>query len=285
MAASLRLGEDIRFVLVAVGGGAVRIGREVIHRKLRYLESVAINCDIHVQEAEEFDRRIFLGPEAGGEGDTGGSPLVGGILARAAQPVLDRIFEQATFVTVIGTLGGGSGTGALPPVIDAAARSSAVLSVFVVRPFLLEHERRSVADRALGRLHFLDRFIEKQQRHQATLQVLDNETLYHRAPRLPFNAVNRRWADVVAHHIQTTFIQPAETMFAAARHAVAAESEPMNTPTPIVPPVELPSREPPPLPPSPAPLAPALLAEPSGFDRTDAELTFEILPHGLSEFR
>jgi hypothetical protein len=170
-------------------------------------------------------------------------------------------------------------------VIDAASRSSAVLSVFVVRPFLLEHERRSTADRAMARLNFLDRFIEKQQRHQATLQVLDNEALYRRSPTLPFNAVNRRWAEVVARHIQSAYIQPAETMFAAARNALAAEAEPVNLAPPIAPAIDLPAPEPGPMPPTPSPLAPALLAEPMGLDRADAELTFEVLPPGLADPR
>jgi len=89
----LRLGQDVRFVLAAVGGGAIRIGREIASRHIRHLETVAINCDPKVQGFDEFDRRVYLGPDTGAETDTGGSPFVGGLLARAAEPVLQRIFQ------------------------------------------------------------------------------------------------------------------------------------------------------------------------------------------------
>ncbi|MGA7861439.1 MAG: hypothetical protein WCB19_06240, partial [Thermoplasmata archaeon] len=159
---NLKLGHDVRFVLVTVGGGAARIGREIARRHLRYVETVAINCDARIQEFEEFDRRVCLTTDTPGAEDTGGSPVTGGHLARSAQPVLDRIFEGATFVTIISTLGGGAGTGALPFVLEAAARSCEVLSLFVVKPFKLEAERRAVADRALARLHFVDSFVALQ---------------------------------------------------------------------------------------------------------------------------
>ncbi|MGI0132695.1 MAG: hypothetical protein ACREDK_06360 [Thermoplasmata archaeon] len=270
----LRLGRDVRFVLACVGGGAVRIGQSIARRHLRYLETVAINCDAHVQEADEFDRRVFLGPETGRGGDTGGSPVVGGILARAASPVLDRIFEGATFVTVIGSLGGGSGTGALPFVLEAASRSSEVLSVFVVKPFACEGERRALADRALARLHFVDALVEKQQRNHARLQVLDNELLRRREPTLAFNGVNGHWADLVSEHIQRAFLHPAESAIASARLAFAGEAEILNrlpaqvTVAPLSPPEV----------PAPMPLAPHMLPAHAAFGGSDAELTFEVVP-------
>lgn len=270
----LRLGRDVRFVLACVGGGAVRIGQSIARRHLRHLETVAINCDAHVQEADEFDRRVFLGPETGRGGDTGGSPVVGGILARAASPVLDRIFEGATFVTVISSLGGGSGTGALPYVLEAAARSSEVLSVFVVKPFACEGERRALADRALARLHFVDAFVEKQQRNLARLQVLDNEVLRSRSPSLAFNGVTGHWANLIAEHIQRAFLHPAEAAIASARFAYAGEAEILNrVPTHIsVAPVPAPEV------PGPIPLAPHIVPAHAGLGGPDAEVTFEIVP-------
>src|SRR5690349_6241152 len=90
---TLRLGHELRFVLVAVGGGAVRVAREIAPRRIRYLETVAINCDPRVQEVDEFDHRVCLSPETGPFSDTGGSATTGGLLARAAEPALARIFD------------------------------------------------------------------------------------------------------------------------------------------------------------------------------------------------
>jgi Tubulin/FtsZ family, GTPase domain len=213
----VRLGHDVRFLLVAVGGGGVRIGREIARRHLRYLETVAINCDPRVAAAEEFDRRICLGSDDGPSLGIPTSAAAAGQLARAAEPALDRIFEGATFVTVVASLGGGSGTGILPAVLESASRSAEVLSVFVVKPFAIEAERRAVADRAIGGLHFLDSFVEKHQRRQATLTVLDNEELARREPRLALRQVPSRWAERIAEHIDASMLGPVEALLEAQR--------------------------------------------------------------------
>lgn len=218
----LRLGHDVRFVVAVVGGGASRIGRQIARRHLRYVETVAINCDGRVQELEEFDRRVTLGPATAGP-DAAGSPSVGGQLARAAEPVLERIFEGATFVTVIAALGGGTGTGALPYVLEAASRASEVVSAFIVRPFACEGERRALADRTLARLHFVDAFVEKQLRGMARLEVLDNESLARSNPRLPFNRLESHWAERISRYIELNYVVPAEAVLENHRLALVPE--------------------------------------------------------------
>lgn len=274
---NLTLGHDVRFLLVCVGGGAIRIGADIARRHIRYLETIAINCDTRVQGAEEFDRQLCLGPETGTEGDTGGSALVGGILARAAEPALHRLFEGAPFVTILASLGGGAGTGALPVVLRAAARSSEVLSVFVVKPFACEPERRAMADRAIARLHFVDAFVDKQHQGRATLEVLDNQAVARAQPRIAFGRLDRQWADQVARHIEHSFLLPAEAALEASRRATVASSPPINLrlETLMPPPLREPAEPfaPPPMP-SVAPLtafAPAMFAR-----GDDAELTFEV---------
>jgi hypothetical protein len=270
---NVTLGHDVRFLLVCVGGGAIRIGERIASRHLRYLETVAINCDTRVDGAAEFDRQVCLGPETGAAGDTGGSALVGGILARAAEPALNRLFEGAPFVTIIASLGGGAGTGALPVVLRAAARSSEVVSLFVVKPFAAEPDRRAMAERAIARLHFVDAFVEKQHRGLATLEVLDNEAIARAEPSTAFGRLEARWAERVAHHIEQSFLVPAEAALEATRRAVVGTQPPINgAPAPEASERLLPAYTHPM--PSMTPMtafAPALLGP-----NDDAELTFEV---------
>ncbi len=272
--AQLRLGHDVRFVLAAVGGGGIRVASRIARQHLRHLETVAINCDPTVQGFEEFDRRVYLGPDTGAERDTGGSAIVGGLLARAAQPALDRIFQGATFVIVVGSLGGGAGSGALPYLLDVASRHAEVVSAFVIRPFRCEGERRALGDRALGRLHFAEAFNDKRERGRATLRTLDNESLIGAFGGLAFNRIAQHWADLIQEHIESAFLAPTEAILQAARSARAAHLVPMNAlpeaelpalgiPTPAV----VPSPEMPPLLPAAARLAEA----------REVELTFEIV--------
>jgi tubulin/FtsZ family protein len=267
---SLRLGQDVRFVLAAVGGGAIRVAREIARRHIRYLETVAINCDPKVQGFDEFDRRVYLGPDSGIETDTGGSPFVGGVLARAAEPALQRIFRGVTFVIVVGSLGGGAGSGAFPYVLEVASRNSEVVSAFVIKPFRCEGDRRALADRAIGRLHFVDSFVEKRERGVATLQTLDNESLVRTCGTLAFSRIAEHWASVIEEHIERSFLAPTEAILSAAQLVPSALSETTGNgevETPefgVVPPARVPE------PPLPAPM-PALQGE-----LREVELTFEV---------
>jgi hypothetical protein len=267
----LRLGQDVRFVLVAIGGGAIRVGREIARHHIRHLETVAINCDPKVQGFDDYDRRVYLGPDTGAETDTGGSPFVGGLLARAAEPALDRIFRGATFVILVGSLGGGAGSGAFPYILEVACRNSEVVSAFVIKPFRCEGERRALADRSIGRLQFVESYLERHERGHATLQTLDNESLVHTQGELSFASVTRHWAELIEHHIETSFVAPVEAMVEAVQMVRYAEQAPMNrvpeaeaTALGIVPPAA-------PAPPEFPPLLPA-----AGLPGVEAELTFEV---------
>jgi hypothetical protein len=260
----LRLGQDVRFVLVAVGGGAIRVAGQVAAQRIRHLETVAINCDPTVQAHAEFDRRIYLGPDSGLETDTGGSPVVGGVLARAAEPALERVFRGATFVILVGSLGGGAGSGAFPHVLDVACRHAEVVSAFVIKPFRCEGERRALADRAIGRLQLVTSYVDRHERGQARLTVLDNETLVHRSREIAFSGVPRHWAKLLTDHIETSFVAPVEAMIEAIQFTRAAEVV-ARAVAPEVPTLEV------------VPPAPAVPTElPPILPAAEAELTFEV---------
>jgi hypothetical protein len=267
----LRLGQDVRFVLVAVGGGAIRVGREIARQRIRHLETVAINCDPKVQGFDDYDRRVYLGPDSGAEVDTGGSAVVGGVLARAAEPALDRIFRGATFVILLGSLGGGAGSGAFPYLLDVACRNSEIVSAFVIKPFRCEGERRALADRTIARLQFIDSYVERQERHRASVQTLDNETLVRAEGGLAFAEVTRHWASVVEHHIETSFVDPVEATIEAVQLARAATALPINR----IPEAEVPALGVIPPTPAPGPDYPPLLPAASG-RAAEVELTFEV---------
>ncbi len=259
-------------MLVAVGGGAIRVGREVARRHIRHLETVAINCDPKVHEFDEFDRRIYLGPESGADVDTGGSPLVGGLLARAAEPSLQKLFRGASFVVLLGSLGGGAGSGAFPYVLEVASQNAGVVSAFVIKPFRCEGERRSLADRALGRLKLVAPFVEKQEQGSGSIRVLDNEQLLPTFGHLAFSRVSDHWASVVADHIERSILAPAESVLASTFLSAPSLTPPTlevaSTGVPEVGLYPAPAAPTPELP-SPLPAAPAA--------QLQAELTFEVV--------
>ncbi len=256
-------------MFVAVGGGAVRIGREIALQHLRHVETVAINCDPKVQGFEDYDRRVYLGPETGEEVDTGGSPVVGGVLARAAEPSLRNVFHGASFVVLVGSLGGGAGSGALPHLLELASRHAAVVSAFVIKPFRCEGERRALAERAIGRLRLVEAFAEKRERGSASLEILDNEQLVSSFGNRAFGAVGQHWAEVVRRHLEEAILAPAEAMLATVTLSPPVES--VSAPVVVTEHLSLPERFPAPTlhgPEVPAPLPVA---------RGEAELTIEVV--------
>ncbi len=262
-----RLGHDLRFVLVGVGGGGVDVARTVARRRLKHLETVAINCDPRVQRFEEFDRRVYLGPDSGELGDTGGSPLVGGTLARAAEPALRTIFEGAPFVTIVASLGGGSGSGLVPYVLELASRHSHHVSAFLIKPFQCEGDRRALADRTIGRIHLLELFNDGLSHGRARLQILDNQSLVGRLGGRGFPAVSAHWASVVGDHIEANYLRTAETEIDALQTARAAAMAARATPLIVV------EAAAPPAFATPAEM-PALLPAARA---VEAELTFEVV--------
>jgi hypothetical protein len=268
----LRLGQDVRLLFVAVGGGAIRIGHEVARRHIRHLETVAINCDTKVQGFEEYDQRVYLGPDSGADRDTGGSPVVGGMLARAAEPALQRIFQGATFVVVVGSLGGGAGSGAFPHVLDVAARNAEVVSAFVIKPFACEGERRRLSERAIGRLQLVPSFAEKREQGHATLQLLDNESLLPTYGRKAFVEVGRHWSQLLEEHIESAFLGPAEALLGAPHLAELVRTAPTVTASVLAPPALTDVAPVPTGPPEMPPLLPS--AARSAYE---AELTFEVV--------
>lgn len=231
-----RLGHEARFLLVAVGGGAMRVARAATRAGVRYVETVAVNGDDRVMEAIDFHRRVRVDLPRDGAVDGEGLPLVQPL--PHLQTDLDRIFEGSTFVTVIASLGGEAGTEVLPSVLDAAARHAPFLSVFLLKPFACEAERRRRAEHALEAVKAQGEFAHRVAATNVTLRVLDNEAAARTQARQPFNHLIQLWGDVVAAHIHDRYVVPAESAleeFQLAREVAAPINRPPEGPTPPMP--------------------------------------------------
>jgi hypothetical protein len=200
----LELGEDLKFLLVAVGGGAIQVAKEVAKRDVRYLETVAVNCDKRVKDETMFDRSIYLGHWMGEDlADAGGSPSTANVLAHAAEDELDGLVDGATCVTVVASLGGGSGTGILPVLLDTMTRNPDVvhLTIFFIKPFACEEHRRHLAERALAGLYFIDGLTDLMQKKRVAVITLDNEETAREKGSLPMSHLVSFYGEIVAEHI------------------------------------------------------------------------------------
>lgn len=200
----VELGKDLRFLLVAVGGGGIRVGRNVAERHLRYLETAAVNCDRRVLDEKGFDRQVYVGNFLGEPlADAAGSPSLGSELAHASEQEFEDLFTGATCVTIVASLGGGSGTGILPVLLDLAASSPDVahLTLILIKPFAVEEERRRLSERAMAALYFISSLTDMVQSKRAKIIVLDNESLSSTHGRLPVAKMTAHYGSIVAQHI------------------------------------------------------------------------------------
>jgi cell division protein FtsZ len=142
-----------RIKILGVGGGGSAIAASIIKREDPSLEIIIANTDVQALAACQVPRKIQLGVKATKGLGAGAHPEIG---RNAAQEDLDAIINvlaDADMVFLVGGLGGGTASGALPVITHALKEREILSVVFVTEPFMFEGKRRSeVARDALDAL-------------------------------------------------------------------------------------------------------------------------------------
>lgn len=128
--------------VVGVGhGGSAAVARMAEH----WMEGprvAVVNSDAHALSLSPVAERVQIGERVTNGQSTGGNAEAG---RRAAEEDLDRLqalFAGADLVFLVGGLGGGLATGAMPIVAAAARAAGAMTLCFVTLPFDFEGEQR-----------------------------------------------------------------------------------------------------------------------------------------------
>lgn len=158
-----------KVAVVGVGGGGGNAVNNMIARQLEGVEFIAANTDAQALAMSHAPHRIQLGALTTEGLGAGSLPEIG---YAAAEESLGEIMElligsHMCFVTA--GMGGGTGTGAVP-VIANAAREAGILTVAVVtKPFVFEGTRRMRA---------AERGIERLRECADTVIVIPNQNLF-----------------------------------------------------------------------------------------------------------
>ncbi len=121
-------------------------------------ELVAVNTDLQALAGSVAPRKIQIGQQGTRGLGAGGDPEVG---AAAAQEALDEISAEisgSNVVVLLAGLGGGTGSGALPVLAEAARAQDALVIVVATLPFAFEGNRRRA--QALEALSAVDGFAD-----------------------------------------------------------------------------------------------------------------------------
>lgn len=139
--------------VLGIGGGGSNAVLRMVQGKLHGVEFIAVNTDAQALYHNPAPRKITIGRGTTRGLGAGSNPDMG---KRAAEESLEEIkkeLEGTDMLFVTAGLGGGTGTGGIIPIADAA-RSMGILTIAIVtRPFSFEgFKRKKQADEALEEL-------------------------------------------------------------------------------------------------------------------------------------
>lgn len=128
--------------VIGVGGAGLSLARHA--HELVGGRFVAINTDRKRLEELEPERGLVIGPLAC-RGMSAASPVRGREAADESLCDISAQLPTSGKVVFMAGLGGGTGTGALPPIVRAAIQQGLEPLVAVTLPFQIETERREAA--------------------------------------------------------------------------------------------------------------------------------------------
>lgn len=154
--------------VVGVGGAGGNAVNRMIESDYKDVEFFAINTDAQALKLSKAHKKLQIGQKSTKGLGAGANPDVG---KRAAEEDLDKVLSElheADIVFLVGGMGGGTGSGALPVITQALKEKSILTVVVVTKPFEFEGRRRSaVAGQA----------IEKIREYADTLLIVPNQKL------------------------------------------------------------------------------------------------------------
>lgn len=128
--------------VVAVGGGGGNAINHVISKGIEGVDLLAVNTDARSLEMSLCRDTIILGEKITKGLGAGAIPEIGEIAARESLVEIRSFLRGSDMVYFTAGMGGGTGTGALP-VIAQAAKEMGILTVAVVtKPFAFEGARK-----------------------------------------------------------------------------------------------------------------------------------------------
>ncbi len=159
--------------IVGVGGAGGNAINTMINNKLNNVEFIAINSDVQDLKKSLAPNLIQIGPKATNGRGAGALPEMGEKAAEESYEEIKKALAGADLIFLVGGMGGGTGTGALPVVAKAAREMNILTMAVVTKPFPYEGKVRT--DNAELGLKNLKGFVD-------TLLVIPNNKILENFP-------------------------------------------------------------------------------------------------------
>ncbi|MBS0663722.1 MAG: cell division protein FtsZ, partial [Verrucomicrobia bacterium] len=133
---------SIAIKLVGVGGAGSNAVDRLKMENLERLQLAVINTDHQALASSPVQDKVLIGMSVTRGLGAGGDPELGREAAEADREKITAVVKGCDLVFLIGGMGGGTGSGALPVVAELAAEQGALVIAFVTMPFSFEGGRR-----------------------------------------------------------------------------------------------------------------------------------------------
>ncbi len=170
--------QKAKIKVVGCGGAGNNTINRITEVGVLGCETIAINTDAQDLLYTTADHKILIGREVTKGLGAGSIPQVGEEAARETEHEIKNRLQGADLVFITCGLGGGTGSGSVAVVAEAAKKQNALVIAIVTLPFAMEGSRRYE-----NAMYGLD----KLQEVADTLIVVPNDKLLELAPDLPLH--------------------------------------------------------------------------------------------------
>jgi len=133
---------NIAIKLVGVGGAGSNAVDRLKMENLERLQMAVINTDHQALSASPVQDKVLIGTRVTRGLGAGSDPELGREAAEADREKIAAVVKGCDLIFLVGGMGGGTGSGALPIVAEIASEAGALVIAFVTMPFSFEGGRR-----------------------------------------------------------------------------------------------------------------------------------------------
>jgi cell division protein FtsZ len=142
-ASKLYSGEGIRVKIVGVGNAGINLIDRFTTGHAAQWETVAINTDFQSLAYSMADSKIPIGTKTTHGLGTGSNPELGREAALESQAAIQAVGGSTTMIIVCAGLGGGTGSGVVPVLLETVRAHGALTVAVLTLPFDFEGTRRT----------------------------------------------------------------------------------------------------------------------------------------------
>ena len=145
----------IKIKVIGVGGGGNNAVNQMIQTDIDDVEYILVNTEKGILERANTNgcKILQIGKEIAQGLGAGANPEVGERAAKESLDDINKVLEGTDLLFLTAGMGGGTGTGAIPVIAEAAKKKGILTIGIVTKPFLFEGKLRSVrADLGIDKL-------------------------------------------------------------------------------------------------------------------------------------